>query len=209
MNICIWDVRGQVNLQTSLCDQLLFLKYLFNTVKIICMTVWHERPPVQDRTIYWIEINKQTNVPCLQPCNTTCWSFISASSHLFFPSAFGSQQTPRWLQKSSPAARHLLIPQLWSLPDSATPACLQFWGKRSKRHLHPQNGDVLLAERWILQEHLGATACVLYISLPRGWGTSEVSKEERTVHCLSKLRNNWLIISGKNWRRNRKKFFFF
>ena len=30
MNICIWDVRGQVNLQTSLCDQLLFLKYLFN-----------------------------------------------------------------------------------------------------------------------------------------------------------------------------------
>ena len=58
MNICIWDVRGQVNLQTSLCDQLLFLKYLFNTVKI-CMTVWHERPPAQDRTIYWIEINKQ------------------------------------------------------------------------------------------------------------------------------------------------------
>ena len=28
--ICIWEVRGQVNLQISLCDQLLFLKYLFN-----------------------------------------------------------------------------------------------------------------------------------------------------------------------------------
>lgn len=74
-------------------------------------------------------------------------------------------------------------------------------GKRSsKRHLHPQNGDVLLAERWILQEHLGCN-CMSFIFLFPRWGTSEVSKEERTVHCLSKLRNNW----SHNKREKKKK----
>lgn len=51
--------------------------------------------------------------------------------------------------------------------------------------------------------------CLLYFFF-LGWGISEVCKEKRTFHCLSKLRNNW---SHNKWEKIEeeieKKVFFF
>jgi len=62
---------------------------------------------------------------------------------------------------------HHLIPQLLSLPDPATPTGLQSWAGEAAEVSEASPSPkwvVLLAERWILQEHLRATACVSYIS---------------------------------------------
>lgn len=107
---------------------------------------------------------------------------ILLPSHLFLPSAFGSQQKPYYSRNLSSSqgtslyyscvSQTLLLPLVCNSGQEAATSSPSLG----------QNGDVLLAERWILQSNLSATACVLIFLQDEAHQKSLKRKELSTVY---------------------------
>ena len=126
------------------------------------------------------------------------------------PALLVLSKTPRWLQKSLSSSQGASLYHSCSLSQTLLLPLVCSSGQEKQQTSSPSPGWGCTLSRKV--DTPGAPRCncmcPLYFSF-LGWGISEVSKEERTVHCLSMLRNNW---SHNKWEKTEeeieKKSFF-